>query len=419
MRYSIISKGLTQAQLEAEAKKVGARGIRLAKLLGQVFCELDEEQARRLALVPGLKVKPLKEYRAEQVTTAPPPVETVSDVFYLLRSYFSPPLTGAGLTVAVLDSGVRKTHQSLKGKVVYEANFTGSPTPDDIFGHGTQVAFVAGGGMHALGEKAGVSPGAALMNVKVIGDEGIGTDESIILGIDRVCDLAEQARKSGLWPTDDLYPNVLNLSFGAEDDGDPDNPVRVACRQASIDYGLDVIAAAGNFGPKMTTVTLPACDHEVIAVGAIETTGELVIWDKSSRGPTVEGKTKPDFVLWGTNLEMASEKGDDEYVTKTGTSFSAPMLSGLTGLLWESGRRAYGEAWQFRWSEARGLAPYFCAKPADAAVKQDNTYGYGLPAVGMMLGQVAGVRTPMQETMETFPMIMVMAIMARMAGGLL
>ena len=60
MRYSIISKGLTQAQLEAEAKKVGARDIRQAKLLGQVFCELDEEQAKRLALVPGLKVKPIK-----------------------------------------------------------------------------------------------------------------------------------------------------------------------------------------------------------------------------------------------------------------------------------------------------------------------------------------------------------------------
>jgi len=418
MRYSIVSKGLTSDRLEAEAKKAGARNIKAARLLGQIFCELDREQAERLAQTPGLAVKMLKEYRAEQVVTEVPPVETVSDVFYLLRSYFSPPLTGTGLTVAVLDTGVRKTHQSLKSKVVYEANFTDSPSPDDIFGHGTQVAFAAAGGMHGPGEKAGVSPGAAIFNIKVINDEGIGSDEDIVLGIDKVCDLAENARKSGLWPTDDMYPNVLNLSLGAEDDGDEDNPVRVACRQASRDYGLDVIAAAGNFGPKMTTITLPACDPEVIAVGAVETTEALVIWEKSSRGPTVQGTTKPDFVLWGTSLEMASHKNDEEYVTKSGTSFAAPLLAGLTGLLWESGRRAYGEGWPFRWTQVREFAPYISTKPTDAPVKKDNAYGFGMPAMGTMLGQMTPAVIPAEETMQAFPMVMMMSMIANLAGGM-
>jgi serine protease AprX len=416
MRYAVITKGLELRQLEMEIKKVGGRDVTRARLLSQIFCELDERQAKALAAVRGLVVKPVKEFRAEQVAVAPATVETISDVFSLLRSYFSPPLTGTGLTVAVLDSGVRRTHQSLKGKVVHEANFTESPSAGDVFGHGTQVAFVVAGGTHG-GEKAGVSPGAALMSIKVINDEGVGTDENIVLGIEEVCELTEAARANGLWPTDESYPNLLNLSFGAEDDGDPDNPVRVACRQASIDYGLDVVAAAGNFGPKMTTVTLPACEPEVIAVGAVETAGELLIWEKSSRGPTVEGNTKPDFVLWGTNLEMASEDADDGFVTKSGTSFSAPMLSGLTGLLWESGRRAYGEAWPFRWTQSKELAPYFSTKPQDAPVKKDNAYGYGLPAMGTMLGQVAQVRTPMQETMEMFPVIMMMGLMAGIVGG--
>ena len=246
---------------------------------------------------------------------------------------------------------------------------------------------------------------------------GIGSDESIILGIDKICDLAEAARKKGLWPTDDLYPNVINLSLGGEDDGDPDNPVRAACRQASQIYGLDVVAAAGNFGPKMTTITLPACDPEVIAVGAIETAGELVIWENSSRGPTVQGETKPDFVLWGTNLEMASHKADDEYVTKSGTSFAAPMLSGLTGLLWESGRRAYGENWPFRWTQAREFALYFSTKPQDVPINKDNAYGYGLPAMGTMLGQMTQVSTPTQGGLEMFPMIMMMSMMAGMVGA--
>jgi len=419
MRYAVISKGLTLEQLESEAKKIGAADVRKAKLLSQVFCELDEAQAEQLARVPGLAVKPLKEYKTDQVMTELPPVETISDVFYLLRSYFNPPLTGTGLTVAVLDTGIRKTHQSLRNKVVYEANFTDSPSDDDVFGHGTQVAFVVAGGLHAVGEKSGVSPGASIMNIKVISDEGIGSDESIILGIDKVCDLAEAARKKGLWPTAELYPNVINLSLGGEDDGDDDNPVRVACRQASLDYGLDVIAAAGNSGPKMTTVMLPACEPEVIAVGAIETNDELIVWDKSSRGPTVQGETKPDFVIWGTDLEMASNKNDEEYVAKSGTSFAAPMLSGLTGLLWESGRRAYGEAWPFRWTEVRQFAPYFSTKPQEAPVKKDNAYGFGLPAMGTMLGQVAQAPAPAGDTTSAMNMLVMMTTMFGMMQGVM
>lgn len=419
MRYAVISRGLPVEQLEAHAKKVGAREIARTKLLGQVFCDMAEEQAEALSKIPGLTVKPVKEYKTGQVVTSPLPVQTISDVFYLLRSYFTPPLTGTGLTVAVLDTGIRKSHRSLQGKVAYEANYSGSPSANDIFGHGTQVAFAATGGMHALGEPAGVAPGASLFNIKVINDEGIGDDEGIILGIDKVCEMAEEARKQGLYPTDELYPNVLNISFGGEDDGDPDNPVRVACRQASREYGLDVIAAAGNFGPRLSTITLPACDPEVISVGAVETLGELVIWEKSSRGPTRQGETKPDFVMWGTGIEMASEDADDAYVTKSGTSFAAPMLSGLTGLLWESGRRAYGEDWQFRWTQAKQVSPYFCTKPPGAAVNKDNAYGFGLPAIGSMLGQVAELEPPSGDSTAAMSVLMMATAMIGMMKGVM
>ena len=209
MRYSIVSKGLSLPQLEAEVLKVGAKGVKTTRLLNQIFCELDEAQAEQLARVPGLAVKPLKEYKTDQVMTELPPVETISDVFYLLRSYFTPPLTGTGLTVAVLDSGIRKTHQSLRNKVIYEANFTDSPTDGDVFGHGTQVAFCACGGTH--GGKAGASPGGSVMNIKVINDEGMGTDETIALGIDEVCKMALKARTQGLYPTDDMYPNIIKM----------------------------------------------------------------------------------------------------------------------------------------------------------------------------------------------------------------
>ena len=134
MRYAVISKGLPLERLEAEAKRVGARDIKRPKLLGQIYCELDAGQIEKLSQVAGLVVKLVKEFRVDQVAVAPPTAETISDVFTLLRSYFSPPLTGTGLTVAVLHSGIRKTHESLKGKTVYEANFTDSPTTEDVFG---------------------------------------------------------------------------------------------------------------------------------------------------------------------------------------------------------------------------------------------------------------------------------------------
>jgi len=116
---------------------------------------------------------------------------------------------------------------------------------------------------------------------------------------------------------------------------------------------------------------------------------------------------------------MASEKSDDEYVTKSGTSFAAPMLSGLTGLLWESGRRAYGEGWLFRWTEARQFAPYFSTKPVDAPVKKDNAYGFGLPAMGTMLGQVAQTSAPADDMTSAMNMLVMMTTMMNLMQGVL
>jgi len=424
MRYGIASKGLPLSQLEAEARKVGAKNVRTVRLLNQVFCGLTDGQVQRLSKVPGLLVKPVKEVRSARVmapevgaSKAAITSQRVSiwDIFLDLRSLFMPPLTGAGLTVAVLDSGIRKTHRSLTNRVVYEANFTESSGAGDIFGHGTQVAFAVAG-CDPEGD-AGVAPGAKLMNIKVLNDEGIGTDETVVGGIEEICELVEEAMRNGTHPTADMFPNAINLSLGSEDDGDPDNPVRAACREAVKNYGLDIVSAVGNEGPKMSTIMLPACDEDVIAVGALES-GGFSIWDKSGRGPTLEGNTKPDFVFWGTDLRMASDKADDEYVAKSGTSFAAPMLSGLTGLLWEAGRRTYGDDWLFKWLQAREFAPYYCTKPEDTPIKKDNTYGYGLPAMSAMVSQIVQVKSPMQETMEAFPMLMMMGMMGVMVRGI-
>lgn len=431
MRYSVISKGLTLAEMEAECRKAGAKNLKLLPAMKQVFCELDDGQAAKLSLVRGLKVKPVQRVVTDRAIVPPHPIAhptlplplqglaevsklNLYDTFAELRQAYSPPLLGTGLTVAVLDSGIRETHESLEGKVVYSANFSESETGSDIFGHGTATAYIIAG---QYGERSGVAPGASLMNLKVLNDNGQGTDEMLIEAIDRVCTLITEAQEQGLPLTDPMYPNTINISLGGEDDGDPDNPMRVACRTAVDEYGLQVIAAAGNAGPKHTTILCPACEPKVVAVGGIRT-WEFMVWEKSSRGPTVEGEIKPDLICWAESIEAASHEGDDEYVLGTGTSVAAPILTGVDGLLWDLARRVYGEGVRVTYYDWLPYAYAYCVKPEDIQVAKDNAYGHGLPAVGVMVQRLMRPATPLAGIMETMvPAVMMIGMMGMVVKG--
>ncbi|GAI89604.1 unnamed protein product, partial [marine sediment metagenome] len=161
MRYSVISKGLALSQIRDYVQRYGGRNITVAPLMKQVFCDLDAEGYLKLKSVNGLVVKMLERVSTDQgalpaveVPTIVPPEEvyyTATQLleacrFFDLRALFSPPLTGVGSTVVIVDSGIRKTHESLVGKVVYEKNFSTSSTVDDVFCHGTGVAYMVAGG---------------------------------------------------------------------------------------------------------------------------------------------------------------------------------------------------------------------------------------------------------------------------------
>lgn len=381
MRYSVSSPRLTPQEVEVECRKVGAINIVLKPLIKQVFCELTLEQVEKL---PTLRVRALRDVKPAIIsspTITPVKAATglaISDTFAPLRDFYSPPLTGAGLTVAVLDSGIRETHEMIRGRVVLQENYSTSP-PGDIYNHGTNVASLI----------AGISSQAALMDIKVLNNKGEATEEEVISGIERVCELVVEANEKALHFTDILFPNVINLSLGDEDDGDYDNPLRSAARAAREDYGLEVIASAGNLGPNLSTVTNPACDPSVIAVGGI-VDDILEVWENSSRGPSLLGDIKPDFVTWAVGIEVASSKEEDAYEVKTGTSFSAPILSGVRGLLGEVTRRAYGWQYDTSWSVLKEFAPFFCIKGEEAAMIKDNHWGYGFPLFGRMTQDLSG-----------------------------
>jgi serine protease AprX len=432
MRYAVQSKGLPLSEVEGQCRRVGAVNITVAVRSQQLFCEMDEAAATALAQVPGLAVKLVGRVSASAISQVPRMEQyirlnpdygaaeavygasqaSLSSYFYELRESLSPPVTGSGSTVAILDSGIRSTHRSLKEKVVYAANFTSSPTPEDVFSHGTAVAFVCAGGRHALGEECGLAPGAKLMNIKVLEDDGEGTAESVVMGLEEVMELREAALAAGLPDTDPMCPNLVNLSLGMEDTGDPDDPLRVACQQAAA-MGLPVIAAAGNSGPTPGTVLSPACDPEVFSAGVV-TFVPFDIWQYSSRGPTVEGNIKPDVVFYGVDVLAAGAASDDAFEVKSGTSFASPFICGGASLVAEFSGVIIGRS--VTREEMRAVISLICRKPEGAPADKDNIYGWGMP-MGDLVLRTAGI-SPAAATTEMMVPIMAMGLMAAMTAGM-
>jgi serine protease AprX len=143
-------------------------------------------------------------------------------------------IDGRGVIVAVIDSGIDRSHPDLAGRIVGEKNFVpDEPGPDDRLGHGTMVAgIIAGSGAASGGRYKGVAPGASLLNVKVIDRNGNGKVSDIIAGIE--------------WALDN-NADVLSLSLAGLNLGETNPPVTMAADNA-MDAGAVVCVASGNNG---------------------------------------------------------------------------------------------------------------------------------------------------------------------------
>ncbi|WP_327255756.1 S8 family serine peptidase [Streptomyces sp. NBC_01244] len=171
-------------------------------------------------------------------------------------------VTGKGVTVAVIDTGVDYTHPDLGGgfgeghKVVGGWDFVDNDAnPMDDNGHGTHVAGIVAGKAAAGGGVTGAAPDAELLAYKVLGANGSGDDSGIIAAIEAAVDPANPHRA-----------DIINLSLG-NSAGTASDPLSRAA-SAAVDAGALVFAAAGNSGPGYWTVGSPAAAPGVIAVGA-------------------------------------------------------------------------------------------------------------------------------------------------------
>jgi serine protease AprX len=276
--------------------------------------------------------------------------------------------TGAGVGVAVIDSGVTSWHDDLTyngtsslvrtkngQRVAAFVDFVnGRTAPYDDNGHGTHVSgIVAGNGYDSYGARAGIAPDAHLVSLKVLDDRGRGVISDVIAALGWIV-----ANKN-------LHNiRVANLSVGAAvTESYRTDPLTVAAKQA-VDAGVVVVTAAGNLGknaqghPQYGAITAPGNAPWVLTVGAYSHQGTVTRTDDvmapySSRGPSaVDFEAKPDVVAPGTGSVSLSDPTSTFYITKaslllagsrstaykpylslSGTSMAAPVVTGTIALM--------------------------------------------------------------------------------------
>ncbi len=217
-------------------------------------------------------------------------------------SWTTPAGQGQGASVAIIDTGISRTHPDLAGVVIGGFNALDPKNPgawDDDEGHGSHVAGTIAGKRDGKGV-VGVAPLAKLYAVKVLDKDGNGGFSDVIAGI-------EWAASHGI--------KVANMSLGADEGSEALKRAVTAATKA----GLTIVAAAGNSGGP---VGFPASYPETIAVAASDIKDGVA--EFSSRGPEV------DFIAPGVDVKSVKMGGG--WTELSGTSMATPHVAGLAAL---------------------------------------------------------------------------------------
>src|SRR5271166_59525 len=286
---------------------------------------------------------------------------------------------GSGVGVAVIDSGITSNNDlrfaySSNSRIVYSQNFVpGTTSTSDAYGHGTHVAGIIGGnGYNSTCSKCavtflGVAPNVKLINLRVLDQNGQGSDSSVIAAIDRAIALKNT-----------YNIRVINVSLGRGIyESYTQDPLCQAVETA-WKAGIVVVVAAGNYGSNNTlgnqgygTITAPGNDPYVLTVGAMntvftDTPGDDRIATYSSKGPSaVDHIVKPDIVapgngrisllasttatIYANNPSTAvpknsyqtgtSSSASSNYYRLSGTSMATPEVSGAVALMLQKNSR--------------------------------------------------------------------------------
>lgn len=333
---------------ESEAKSVDASLSAMAEI------EAVEEDRKVNWLRSVLPVEEARELaRGFKPSASPAQTELTWGIKRVNAPAAWPRVTGRGIKVAVIDTGIDARHPDLAANIGGGVNVADPKRPDDFAddqGHGTHVA----GTIAALRDGrgvAGVAPAAKLYGVKVLDADGNGTYSEIIAGI-------EWAARNKM--------DVANMSLGASEGSAALRKAVVAATRA----GLVIVAAAGNDsgGP----VSFPGAYPEVIAVSSSD--GRDRLSEFSSVGPEV------DFIAPGSDIPSTVPGG---YAVNSGTSMASPHVAGLAALAVAQGARG-----------ASGVKAALQAASSKLPELSASQQGAGLIDAGRLAGglMVAGAR---------------------------
>ena len=276
--------------------------------------------------------------------------------------------TGAGVIVAMFDTGFRKSHMAfedilLSGRLLAEHDFvfddgqTANEAQDvsDQWSHGTKTWSILGGGWD--GNIYGPAYGATFILCK--------TEDT----------RSETAVEEDNWVAaaewvDSIGADVISSSLGYLDwytssDFDGNTCVTTIAADQAAQNGIVVCNSAGNEGSASSTLIAPADADSIITVGAVYSSGEVTYF--SSRGPTADGRTKPEVMAQGYGVTLANYTSNTAMSTGPGTSFSCPLVGGCAALILE----AHPDWTVMQVREAMMMT-------ADNSETPDNTYGWGI-----------------------------------------
>jgi serine protease AprX len=322
-RLRVIVSG---ASLRAAEHSVGSVRLRHRLPLVDGFsASMTAAQVRKLSQLPGVRrVEPVRMMHALDDGTnrdfgaAAVPVD-------------HPGLTGAGVGLCVVDTGVDPAHEQIAPRTVTFKDFVnGRITAYDDQGHGTHVTSIAAGdgigGANAATFR-GVAPGATLYAAKVLDSAGSGPNDVVAAGVQ--------------WCTSQAGVGVVSMSLGDTEGGDGTDIVSQAVN-AAVAAGKVVVVAAGNSGDLPGTINAPGTASGAITVGAVSDYSSPAGTDRhddgiwlaafSSRGPTSDGRTKPDISAPGVSVRAALAGTTNGYTTLSGTSMATPYVAGAAVL---------------------------------------------------------------------------------------
>jgi len=280
-----------------------------------------------------------------------------------LDSLHSRGWTGTGVIIGVLDSGFNLDHPAFAGIIVLDQYdfLMGDPDPSQQPGdypgqsdHGTKVLSLIGG----LEENtfSGGAPGASFILAKTedISGEYPEEEDLWVMGLEWIEEGGALLVSSSL----------AYIDWYTWEDLDGNTAVTTIAADLAASRGMMVFNAIGNSGPDGGTLMAPADGDSVFAVGGVDASGFIAPF--SSRGPTFDGRIKPEACARGLYAVFVSSSGTG-YSSGNGTSFATPLMSSVAAVLAD----AHPE-----WSIA-DVAEAIKAT-ASRESNPDNSYGWGI-----------------------------------------